>query len=48
MNDANYALLNYLTDVYGIKDITHESNRDDSDSDAELREQQASIDEILR
>jgi hypothetical protein len=24
MNDANYALLNYLTDVHKIKDITHE------------------------
>ena len=24
MNDANYAVLNYLTDVYGIKDISQE------------------------
>jgi hypothetical protein len=24
MNDANYAVLNYLTDVYRIKDITQE------------------------
>ena len=24
MNDANYAVLNYLTDVYSIKDISQE------------------------
>jgi hypothetical protein len=29
-----------------IEDFPHECNRDDSDSDAELREQQAIIDEI--
>ena len=35
-----------IDEIRHIEDIPHESNGDDSDSDAELREQQAIIDEI--